>query len=104
MELVGANALFAGRHQEERLKPDVQLDMAGLHDALGGDGKVLAAFLGPAAVNASLLGGEGLIDGPAMRTHPFRAPAKGFKVFPSSFGALEVGGIEHGFGHGSRSG
>ena len=104
MKLMGANALLGGRHQEERLKPDVQLDMAAFHDALGGDAEILAALLDAAAVDARLLGGEGLVDGPAVRANAIGAPAKGFKVFPGSFGGLEMGRVEHGFGHGEQSG
>jgi hypothetical protein len=58
MKLMGANALLAGGHQEECLKPDVQLDMVGLHDALGRHAEVLTAFLGTAAIDARLLGSE----------------------------------------------
>jgi len=58
VKLMGTNALLAGSHQEERLKPDVQLDMAAFHDALGRDAEVFPATLGATAVDTWLLGRE----------------------------------------------
>ncbi len=50
VDLMGGNGLLARRHHVERLKPDVELDVAAFHHALSGDGEVLTAFLGAAAV------------------------------------------------------
>src|ERR1700693_65504 len=99
MKLMGANALLAGGHQEERLKPDVQLDMAAFHDALGGDAEVLAAFLDAAAVDARLLGRKRLVDGSATRADAIGPPAKGFQIHSGGFRGLEMGSVKMRLGH-----
>src|SRR5262249_29476366 len=43
VKLVAADALFAGAKQVDRLQPDVQRDVAGLHDGADGHGERLAA-------------------------------------------------------------
>lgn len=45
MQLVGANALLAGRNQEDGLQPKAQRDMAGLEDGPYLDGKGLTAVI-----------------------------------------------------------
>jgi hypothetical protein len=45
VKLVGANALFARRHQEDGLKPHMQRDVAGLEDGADLDGEWLAALI-----------------------------------------------------------
>ena len=69
MQLVGGNALLAGRHQVEGLQPLVQGDMAALHDRFHGDGEILPAFLFGATVHASTLCRVGMIDDAAVRTN-----------------------------------
>ena len=80
VELVGANALLARGHEREGLKPDVKLDVAAFHDGLGGHGEVLAALLGVAAPDASLLGRVVAPNRPAMRAHRLASPTEGFEV------------------------
>src|SRR5947209_13979499 len=94
MQLVCGNALFRRIDEVERLQPDMQLDMAAFHHALGGDGKILAAFLRSAAVDARLFGGEGAVDRPAMWAHPLSAPAQVFKIGAGGVGALKVRSVE----------
>lgn len=100
MHLMGANTLLAGSHQVESLKPDVELDVAAFHDALGGDAEILAALFGRTAVDARLLGGERVVDSAAMRADPAIGPAKRFKVSPCAFDSLEMRCVE--FGHGDN--
>ena len=101
MELMRADALLAGRHQEESLKPDVQLDMAAFHDALGSHAEVLAAFPGAAAIDAGLLGREGTHSRATVRANALSSPAQGFKVLAGSFDGLEMGRVE--LRHGAKS-
>ena len=94
VELMGADALLAGGHQVERLKPDVQLDMAAFHDALGRHAEVLAAFPGAAAIDAGLLSREELVDCSTVRANALSSPAETFKVLAGCFVVLEMGRVE----------
>src|SRR5437879_6413204 len=75
--------------------------MARLHHALGRDAKVLAALLDAAAINASLLGGEGFVDDTTMRANALGAPAETLKVLAGGLRALEMGRVE--VRHGGKS-
>src|SRR5260370_22646225 len=99
---MGANALLGRGHQEERLKPDVQLDMAGLHNALGGDAEVLAARLDAATIDARLLGRERLVDYATVRANALGTPTQGFQILSGGFDGLEMRGVEMGLGHGDH--
>src|SRR4051812_10748473 len=96
MKLMGAEALLARGHERIRLKPDVKLDVAGLHDGLGRHGKVLAALLGVAPPDASLLGLVMTADRAAMRADRLAGPAEGFEVLPGFVVVLKLRGGEHG--------
>ena len=95
MELVGANALLARRHKGERLKPDIQLDVAAFHDRLGGDAEILTALLGVAAPDARLLGAVMAPSRSTVRANGIAAPAEGFEVFAGLIGALKMRSVEH---------
>lgn len=95
VQLMRANALLGRRHEVESLKPDMQFDMAGLHDALGRHAEVLAAVLLAATIDTGLLGSE-RIERTAMRANPFIAPAKRLKIFAGGFRGLEMFGVELG--------
>lgn len=55
MKLIGANALLAGRDQEDGLQPDMQLHMAGLEDGANLYGEGLAALIALVEAQAGAL-------------------------------------------------
>lgn len=99
VELMGANALLAGGHEGERLKPNVELDVGAFHDRLGGHGEVLTASRLMAAPDArTALIGVVLTHGAAVRANRLALPAEGFEEFPGFVVALKMGFVEHGQG------
>ena len=76
VQLVRANALLAGAHQVDSLKPKVQLDMACLEDGPDLDGKGLAAGVALVSANAGALAlhGAGAIYNTAVRAYTAMRP------------------------------
>src|SRR5579862_4284391 len=107
--LIAANPLLAGAHQEGRLEPLVQLQVAGLKYRALADGKLLAAPIAlPEAINGDAigvaLGSLGLLDGkslglsdfPAVRAVLRRAisPQDALKRLKGGFFIVEIWGIK----------
>jgi len=80
VKLVGADALLAGRDQEDRLKPQVHGDVRGLEDGpdLHGEGLPAGVALVGAKARALPLHGAGLIHDAAMRADAALRPDASF--------------------------
>jgi hypothetical protein len=95
LELAGADPLFRGTEQIDRLEPNPHWNVAGLEHGADLDGERLAAgvtltetdAIGLAPQPTDLLAGRA-----AMRAHPTVRPQPSFDVFVSGFFAMEMDG------------
>ena len=101
VQLVGADPLLAGRDKEDRLQPDMQLDVARLEDGPNLDGERLAAGIALVGAYAGALALQlaAAINGPTVRAYATVGPNAGLDKLVCSFFVMEVWSGE--YGHGS---
>jgi hypothetical protein len=92
VQLMGGNALLAGRHQVESLQPLVQGNVRPLHHGLLRDSEILPAFLRGAAVHAGPLRLVGAVDRAAVGAHRAIRPQDAFKKRAGRIVVAEVVG------------
>ena len=100
VQLVRANPLLAGADQEDRLQPDMKLDVAGLEDGPDFDGEWLAADIALVGAYAGALALQ-LADafkGAAVRAYALFGPDPSLDKFICCFFVVEVGFREYGHG------
>jgi len=104
LNLTGRNALFAGAHQVNDLKPQMQGKVRGLENGPHSYGERLGTLVALMEPSAGGLAGEPL-DASAVRIAAMGAsrttrPKMRFDIGESGVFALEVRGIEDGLRHG----
>ena len=103
MKLVRGNPLFAAGNEEDRLQPDVHLDMAGLEDGpdLHGEGLAAVVALVDADPGALALHLAILLHPATVRAYRTARPDAGFHEGVGGFLVVEVRGGKDGFVHGA---
>src|SRR5258705_10514720 len=83
VKLVAANALLAGRHQEDRLQPMAHGDVAGFEDGANLHGEGLAALVALVSANAGALAAHlgNALHAAAMRAYAPIRPEPSFNQF-----------------------
>ena len=103
LKLAGADALLAGAHQMNGLKPQAKRQVAVLKDAAHPHRERLAAGVALAQARARGLAGQSpdlVARRLAMRANRTLRPKVGFDVFEGGFLVVEPGGGKNGIGHG----
>jgi hypothetical protein len=92
LKLTSANALLGRTKQIDRLKPDVQLDVAGLENSSHADGERLPAGIALIETGAGGLAFEraAIVHNAAMRTNTPKRPEPRLNVGESGLFAMEV--------------
>jgi hypothetical protein len=93
MQLIRADALLGRTHQEDRLQPKVQRDMAGLEDRTDFDRKGLAAYVALVGAYAGALALHlaDALRAVAVRAYSASGPYAGLNPFVGGFFAMKVG-------------
>lgn len=97
VQLVAADSLLAAAHQEHRLQPEMQRNVAGLENSSDLDGERLPAGVALVGADPGALAGQlaGAVNRPAMRADTTIRPHMSLDNCVSGFFVVKVRGVQN---------